>query len=287
MGMLDGKVAVITGAGGGLGREYALLLAREGASIVVNDFGGASDGKGDGSPAALQVVDEIRAAGGQAVANGVDVAQCDSGSILLEAALAAFGRVDILINNAGILRDKSFAKLSQGDWDAVLRVHLGGTFAVTQPVFAWMKENGAGGVIVNTTSSSGLLGNFGQANYSAAKAGIWGLTHVLAIEGAKFGIRVWCIAPTAATRLTEDLLPDDLKAKWKPDRLAPAILYMVSDLSKPITGKTLAVSGSKIQELRIVPGPGYWPGDEMPSAEDIAANHDKIFLPETGPVEFI
>ena len=287
MEMLDGKVAIITGAGGGLGREYALLLAREGAKIVVNDFGGSSDGKSEGSPASQQVVEEIRAAGGDAIANGVDVAQADSGSILLDAALAAFGRVDILINNAGILRDKSFAKLSAEDWAAVVRVHLGGTFAVTQPIFTWIKDNGAGGVIVNTTSSSGLLGNFGQANYAAAKAGIWGLSHVLAIEGAKFGVRVWCVAPTAATRLTEGLLPDELKAKWKPERLAPAILYMVSDASKPLTGKTLSVSGSKIQELKIVAGPGYWPGDAMPTVADIAANHDSIFLPESGPIGFI
>lgn len=287
MGMLDGKVAVITGAGGGLGREYALLLAREGARIVVNDFGGSSDGKSEGSPASQAVVEEIRAAGGEAIANGVDVAQADSGTVLLEAALAAFGKVDILINNAGILRDKSFAKLSADDWNAVIRVHLGGTFAVTQPIFSWMKENGAGGVIVNTTSSSGLLGNFGQANYAAAKAGIWGLSHVLAIEGAKFGVRVWCVAPTAATRLTENLLPDDLKVKWQPARLAPAILYMVSDASKPLTGKTLSVSGSKIQELKIVAGPGYWPGDDMPTAEDIAGNYDNIFFPDSEPVGFI
>lgn len=286
MGMLDGKVAIVTGAGGGLGREYALLFAREGARLVINDFGDTSDGRGDGSPTAQQVVEEIRAVGGEAIANGVDVAQADSGTILLEAALAAFGRVDILVNNAGILRDKSFAKLSAEDWAAVVRVHLGGTFAVTQPVFTWMKDNGAGGVIVNTTSSSGLLGNFGQANYAAAKAGIWGLSHVLAIEGAKFGVRVWCVAPTAATRLTEGLLPGDLKEKWKPERLAPAILYMVSDASKPLTGKTLSVSGSKIQELKIVAGPGYWPGDEMPTVDEIAANHERIFLPESEPVGF-
>ncbi|ENZ82166.1 SDR family oxidoreductase [Caulobacter vibrioides] len=285
MGMLDGKVAIITGAGGGLGREYALLLAKEGAKIVVNDYGGSPDGRGGGSPAAQKVVDEIRAAGGQAVANGADVGDVASGASLLDAALDAFGRVDILINNAGILRDKSFVKTDEEDWDAVVRVHLKGTYAVTKPVFAWMKDNG-GGVIINTSSASGLIGNFGQSNYAAAKAGVWGLSNVLAIEGARFGIRVWTLAPTATTRLTENLLPPELAAKWRPHRLAPAVLYMVSDAAAHLTGKTLSVSGSKIQELRLVAGPGYWPGDETPTVQDIVDNYDKIFLPETAPIGF-
>ncbi|WP_448661595.1 SDR family oxidoreductase [Sphingomonas sp. CJ20] len=286
MGMLDGKVAIITGAGGGLGREYALLFAREGAKIVVNDFGGAPDGRGAGSPAAQAVVDEIRAAGGEAVANGADVGSTEQAATLLQAALDAFGRVDILVNNAGILRDRSFVKTEEDDWDAVIRVHLKGTYAVTRPVFTWMKEHGEGGVIVNTSSASGLLGNFGQANYAAAKAGIWGLSNVLAIEGAKFGIRVWTLAPTATTRLTEQLLPPELAAKWRAPRLAPAVLYMVSDASKPLTGKILSVSGSKIQELRMVAGPGYWPGDDMPTVQGIVDNYDRIFLPETAEIGF-
>jgi NAD(P)-dependent dehydrogenase (short-subunit alcohol dehydrogenase family) len=285
MGLLNGKVAIITGAGGGLGREYALLFAKEGARIVVNDYGGAPDGRGAGSAAAQRVVAEIQAAGGEAVANGADVGSVAAGATLLESALDAFGRADILVNNAGILRDKSFVKTEEEDWDAVLRVHLKGTYSVTRPVFGWMKDNG-GGVIVNTSSSSGLIGNFGQSNYAAAKAGIWGLSHVLAIEGARFGIRVWTLAPSATTRLTESLLPSELAAKWKPDRVAPAVLYMVSDISKPLTGKTLAVSGSKIQELRLMAGAGYWPGDKVPSVEDIAANVTRIFLPETPPIEF-
>ncbi|MGE0741738.1 MAG: SDR family oxidoreductase [Hyphomonadaceae bacterium] len=285
-GLLEGKVAIITGAGGGLGREYALLFAKEGARVVVNDYGGAADGKGAGSPAAQKVVDEIVASGGQAVANGADVGSVEAGATLLKSALDAFGRVDILVNNAGILRDKSFVKTEEEDWDAVLRVHLKGTYAVTRPVFTWMKDNGQGGVIVNTSSASGLIGNFGQSNYGAAKAGIWGLSNVLAIEGAKFGIRVWTLAPTATTRLTEGLLPDSVKEKWRPHRLAPAVLYMVSDASKPLTGRTLSVSGSKIQELRLVAGPGYWPGDETPTVDDIVANFDKIFLPPTDPIGF-
>ena len=286
MGMLDRKVAIITGAGGGLGREYALLFAKEGAKIVVNDYGGSSDGRGAGSPAAQKVVDEITANGGKAVANGADVGNVSSAATVLQSALDAFGRVDILINNAGILRDKSFVKTEEEDWDAVIRVHLKGTYAVTKPVFTWMKENGSGGVIVNTSSASGLIGNFGQSNYAAAKAGIWGLSNVLAIEGVRFGIRVWTLAPTATTRLTEGLLPPRLAAMWKPDRLAPAVLYMVSDASKPLTGKTLSVSGSKIQELRLVAGAGYWPGETMPTVQDIIDNFDKIFLPETAPIGF-
>ncbi len=285
MGMLDGKVAIITGAGGGLGREYALLLAKKGAKIIVNDYGGSPDGRSAGSPAAQKVVEEIKAAGGEAVANGADVGDVQAGASLLQTALDAFGRVDILINNAGILRDKSFVKMEEADWDAVVRVHLKGTYAVTRPVFAWMKDNG-GGVIVNTSSASGLIGNFGQSNYGAAKAGVWGLSNVLAIEGAKFGIRVWTLAPTATTRLTEALLPPELAAKWKPHRLAPAVLYMVSDAAKHLTGKCLSVSGSKIQELRMVAGPGYWPEGDVPTVQGIIDNYDKIFLPETDPIGF-
>ncbi|BAI74656.1 short-chain dehydrogenase (plasmid) [Azospirillum sp. B510] len=286
MGLLDGKVAIITGAGGGLGREYALLFAREGAKIVVNDFGGSADGRGEGSPAAQMVVKEIRDHGGEAVANGGDVADPATGSALLQAAIDSFGRVDILVNNAGILRDKSFIKMEEEDWDAIVRVHLKGTYAVTRPIFAWMKENGGGGVIVNTSSASGLLGNFGQSNYGAAKAGIWGLSNVLAIEGAKFGIRVWTIAPTATTRLTEKLLPPDLAEKWQPHRIAPAVLYMVSDASKPLSGKTVAISGTKFHELKVVSAPGFRPGDELPTVQDFIDNVAQIFLPDQAPITF-
>jgi NAD(P)-dependent dehydrogenase (short-subunit alcohol dehydrogenase family) len=278
-------VAVVTGAGGGLGREYALLFAREGARVVVNDYGGAPDGRGQGSPAAQSVVDVIRSAGGEAVANGDDVGDVSSGSRILDCAVEAFGTVDILVNNAGILRDRSFVKTEEEDWDAVLRVHLKGTYAVTRPIFAWMKGHG-GGVIVNTSSASGLIGNFGQGNYAAAKAGVWGLSHVLAIEGLKSNIRVWTIAPTATTRLTEKLLSTEKAALWRPERVAPAVLYMVSDLSKPLTGKTLSVSGSKYQELKLVAGPGWWPGEATPTAEDLVDNFERIFLPEVEAIDF-
>ena len=281
MGLLDGKVAIITGAGGGLGRAYALLFAKEGAKVVVNDYGGSTDGRGDAfSPTARRVVEEIRAAGGEAIDNACDVSDMASGGELLRCALDAFERVDILVNNAGILRDKSITKMSEADWDAIVKVHLKGTFAVTQPIFSHMKANG-GGVIVNTSSASGLIGNFGQANYAAAKAGIWGLSNVLAIEGAKAGIRVWTLAPTANTRLTEGLLPEDALAKWVPERIAPAVLYMVSDVSAPHTGKTLSVSGTRIMELKMVAAEGIT-ADEVPfTVDDIVVNQDAIFLPES------
>ena len=185
MGLLDGKVAIVTGAGGGIGREHALALAKEGASVVVNDLGGARDGTGGGNAMADQVVDEIKAAGGEAVANYDYVATVEGGRGILKTALDAFERVDVLVNNAGILRDKSFANTTEDLWDPVVAVHLKGTYCVTHAVYRHMKERGAGGVIINTSSTSGLNGNFGQCNYGAAKAGIAGFTRCLAIEGSE------------------------------------------------------------------------------------------------------
>jgi NAD(P)-dependent dehydrogenase (short-subunit alcohol dehydrogenase family) len=287
MGLLDGKVAIITGAGGGLGRAYALLLAGEGAAIVVNDYGGSRDGTGAGqSPLAQQVVEEIRATGGRAVANASDVSTVAGGRAILQSALEAFGRVDILINNAGILRDKSLLKLEEQDWDAVLGVHLRGTYCVTRPVFTWMKENGKGGVIVNTASTSGMLGNFGQTNYGAAKAGVFGFSNCLAIEGKKAGIRVWTLCPMATTRLSEDVLPDDIKQKTPPDKVAHVVLYMVSSLSGDLTGKVLYASGTRVQELRVVSAAGMVHGGDV-DAHSIAANMHKVFLPPTPPVDFL
>ncbi|MEX6725011.1 SDR family NAD(P)-dependent oxidoreductase [Parapedomonas caeni] len=286
MGLLTGKVAVVTGGGGGLGRAYALLFAREGARVVVNDYGGNRDGTGAGTaPAAEKVVEEIRAAGGEAVANAADVRTMAGGESILETALAAFGRVDILVNNAGILRDKTLLKTEEEDWDQVIAVHLKGAFCVTKPIFAWMKDNG-GGVIVNTTSTSGIIGNFGQSNYAAAKAGLWGLSHVLALEGMRYGIRVWAFAPTAATRMTEGLIPPEIAEKWTPDRLAPVVLYMVSDLSKQHTGKTLTATGTNVMELKLVSGAGFATGAEPFTAESIAAHEDEIYAPE-GSIHFL
>jgi NAD(P)-dependent dehydrogenase (short-subunit alcohol dehydrogenase family) len=284
MGLLDGKVAIITGAGGGLGRGHALLLAKEGSSVVVNDLGGDRAGGGKGTQMADQVVDEIKAAGGQAVANYDNVATVESGKNILKTALDAFGKVDILVNNAGILRDKTHAKMGEADWDSVIAVHLKGTFCVTQPVFTHMRERGEGGVIVNTSSTSGLLGNFGQTNYGAAKAGIMGFTRCLALEGKKYGIRVWGLAPMAVTRMTEDLPGmggDDMKTTMDPTKISPTVLYMVSSLSKDKTGICLYSGPGKVRELRMVWSEGISKeGAGVITAEDIAAAEDKIFLAE-------
>ena len=270
MGLLESQVAIITGAGGGLGRSYARLLASEGAAIVVNDMNAG---------AAHKVVTEISAAGGRAVACVMDVASVTCGEAILKTALEAFGGVDILVNNAGILRDKSFANLSEENWDAVVKIHLKGTYCVTQPVFRWMKEMKRPGVIVNTSSSSGLGGSFGQTNYGAAKAGIWGFSNCLALEGQKYGIRVWTLCPAAATPMTQGLMTSEMAAQWSPDRVAPVVLYMVSRLSGERTNKTLFASGSKVMELKMVSSAGVPNGAEF-SAQDLAANADRVFLPE-------
>jgi NAD(P)-dependent dehydrogenase (short-subunit alcohol dehydrogenase family) len=255
MGLLDGKVAIVTGAGGGIGREHALALAREGAAVVVNDLGGARDGTGTGvHSAADTVVAEIRAAGGEAAANYDSVASVEGGRSILKTALDAFGRVDVLVNNAGILRDKSFANTTEDMWDAVVQVHLKGTYCVTHPVYCHMKDRGEGGVIINTSSTSGLNGNFGQCNYGAAKAGIAGFSRCLAIEGVKYRIRVHILAPVAHTRLTGDLPGFDEAAKERldPALVSPLVVYLASDLARELTGKTFFVGGGRIAEMRVV-----------------------------------
>ena len=226
MGLLDGKVAIVTGAGGGLGREHALALAKEGAAVVVNDLGGARDGTGSGHTMADAVVKEIKDAGGEAVANHDSVVTVEGGQSILKSALDAFEKVDIVVNNAGILRDKSFANTTEDLWDVVVQVHLKGTYCVTHAVYNHMKKRGQGGVIINTSSTSGLNGNFGQANYGAAKAGIAGLSRCLAIEGQKYGIRVYILAPVALTRLTSDLPGFDdakLQARMDPKQVSPLV----------------------------------------------------------------
>ena len=283
MGLLDGKVAIVTGAGGGLGRCHALLFAKEGAAVVVNDLGGARDGAGGGHSMADQVVKEIQAMGGQAVANYDSVATVEGGNNICKSAIDAFGKVDILVNNAGILRDKTLVNTDEASWDIVIQVHLKGTYCVTRPVFTHMKERGQGGVIVNTSSTSGLIGNFGQSNYGAAKAGIAGFTRCLALEGKKYNIRVWGLAPVAVTRLTEDLPgmnSDQVKNALAPEKVSPAVLYMVSDLSKDKTGKFLFVSGSKVTELKVVGAEGFKNPNGV-TAQEIAANENKVFLPES------
>lgn len=265
MGLLDGKVVVITGAGGGIGREHATAMAKEGAAIVVNDLGGARDGTGGGSAMADQVADEIKGLGGEAVANYDNVASVEGGEGILKTALDTFGKVDCVVNNAGILRDKSFSNTTEDLWDVVLAVHLKGTYCVTRPIFNHMKETGGGGVIVNTSSTSGLNGNFGQTNYGAAKAGIAGFTRCLAIEGKKYGIRCFILAPVALTRLTEDLPgfdADAMRDQMAPGLVSPLLSFLASDLSKEMTGNTFFCGGGRIAEMKVVTSKGITKSDD-------------------------
>jgi len=282
MGLLDGKVALISGAGGGLGEAYAKLFAREGAAVVVNDLGGPRDGTGADKSMAQKVVDAIIAEGGRAVANGSDISTLAGGEAVFNDAIKNFGRADILVNNAGILLDETFHKAKEANWDKVIKVHLKGTFCATQPVFKWMRDNG-GGVIVNTSSTSGLIGNFGQTNYGAAKGGIWGLSNVLAIEGRKYNIRIWTLAPGALTRMTADLprYKENPGAALGPDGIAPAVLYMVSELSGDQTGKVLGVSGPRgVREMRMMEMEGWTPPFTGWKAEDIVTHAKEIFFSE-------
>jgi len=253
MSLLDGKVAIVTGAGGGLGRCHALALAKEGAKIVVNDLGGARDGSGTAKGPADSVVEEIKAGGGSAVANYDSVGTMAGANNIVATAVDAFGRVDILVNNAGILRDKTLLKMEEDWWDAVINVHLKGTFAVTQAAARRMAEQvasgtAAGGRIINTSSIAGLVGNFGQSNYGAAKAGIAGFTRVTALELAKFKITVNAIVPIAKTRMTEDipLVPDSMR----PEHVSPLVVFLASDLAAGVTGKLFAIQGKEMREFK-------------------------------------
>jgi NAD(P)-dependent dehydrogenase (short-subunit alcohol dehydrogenase family) len=276
MALLDGKIAIVTGSGGGIGREHALALSKAGAAVVINDLGGARDGTGADQNMADQVVAEIKAAGGEAVANYDTVATVEGANNIVKTALDAFDKVDIVVNNAGILRDKSFAKMSEDMWDIVISVHLRGTYCVTNAVYNHMKDRGEGGVIINTSSTSGLNGNFGQCNYGAAKAGIAGLTRCLAIEGKKYGVRAFILAPIALTRMTDDLPGFDdekLKARMSPAVISPLVVYLASDLSKDQTGKTFFVGGGRIAEMKVVTCDGLTKEEEggLWTPEEIAS----------------
>jgi len=259
----DGRVAIITGAGGGLGRSHALELARRGAKILVNDPGAQLDGSGSSTFAADRVVDEITALGGIAAPNRDSVATAEGGQAIVRAALDAFGRVDILVNNAGILRDKAFHKMDHTMIDAVIDVHLKGAFYVSQPAFVFMREQGYGR-IVNTSSASGLFGNFGQANYGAAKAGLAGLTRVLAIEGAGHGIQVNAIAPIASTRMTEDVL-GDFATKVSPGSVSPLVAFL-SHEECPVNGHVYSVAGGRIARILVAETRGVVLSENTPEA---------------------
>ena len=251
MGMLDGKVALVTGAGGGLGENHALLLAKEGACVVVNDLGGARDGTGGSSAMADQVVASIKAMGGSAVADYGNVASEEDAAGMIKTAVDNFGKLDFVIANAGILRDKSFKNMDNEMWEAVLNVHLRGTYLTVKHAYHQMLDQGEGGSIVVTSSTSGLLGNFGQTNYGAAKAGIAGFARCLFQEGLKYGIRVNILAPTAFSRMTEDVLPEDknLEELLSPDKVSPLVVWLGSDDAKEVTGRQFLVSGNTVQLL--------------------------------------
>jgi NAD(P)-dependent dehydrogenase (short-subunit alcohol dehydrogenase family) len=264
----DDQVAIITGAGGGLGKTYALDLARRGAKVVVNDLGGNPDGTGSGTSPAEETVAEIKAAGGEAVASFDSVATPEGGQAIVDTALSNFGRVDIVINNAGILRDKSFTNMSVEEIDAVLTVHLRGAFFVSQPAFRQMKTQGYGRLLF-TTSAAGLFGNFGQTNYSAAKMGLVGLSSTLAIEGAKAGICSNVIAPLALTRLTEDLMPGPMGAKLGPEHVTAMAIYLVSK-ECTLTHETFAAGAGWFGRVFVGVAPGTFPVEGgVATAEDI------------------
>jgi len=264
----DGKVAIVTGAGAGLGKEYAIQLASRGASVVVNDLGGGRDGDGSSTSAADEVVSFIRGNGGKAVSNYSSVTD---GSNIVKTAVDNFGQVDIVINNAGILRDRSLLRISPDDWKAIVDVHMTGAFATTQAAFEHMKKNKYGRVVF-TSSAAGIYGNFGQTNYSAAKLGLYGLSNTVAIEGAKYNICSNTIAPIAASRLTEDILPPPILEMLKPEFVAPLVLYLCHESSTK-TGGLFECGGGWAGELRHQRAVGgIFMGPESPASVENVSN---------------
>ena len=268
----ENRVVIVTGAGNGLGKAYALDLGKRGAKVVVNDLGGAVDGSGAGNTPADEVVNEIIANGGEAVANYDSVATEEGGESIVQTAIDSFGTVDAVINNAGILRDKSFANMTEEEFSLIIQVHLKGTYFVTHPAFKVMKENNYGR-IVNVASPSGIFGNFGQSNYGAAKMGIVGLTNVLAIEGAKYNIKVNVIAPTAYTRMTEALLPEDVGKLFSAELVTPMVTYLASEACEP-THEIFGVAAGRFARIGIITHEGYV--NTEATAEDIASNIEEI-----------
>ena len=280
MGLLDGRVVAITGAGNGIGRAEALLFAREGARVVANDIGVTREGTGASTQIAEQIAAEIRGAGGQAVANTADVGDPAGAQSIVDDAVAHFGKLDVLINNAGILRDKTLHKMELEMWDEVIRVHLRGTFLCTQAAARHMRDRGEGGRIINTTSVSGLLGNFGQSNYAAAKAGIYGLTRTAALELKKHQITVNALAPVALTRMTEDLpmmraMPE-AERLLSADLVAPAALFLACDMAADITGQVLGVEGKRLYLYQMEQTPAVLPSGDRWTAEEIRERWGEI-----------
>ncbi|MEA1970898.1 MAG: SDR family oxidoreductase [Thermodesulfobacteriota bacterium] len=271
-----GRVAVVTGAGSGLGKCHALEFAKRGAKVVINDLGGTRDGVGSDNAAANKVVEEITALGGEAVPNYDNVATVEGGENIVQTAINAFGKVDILVNNAGILRDGAFHKMEEENWDAVVGVHLKGAYCVTRPAFINMRENGYGRIIM-TTSGAALFGNFGQSNYASAKMALAGFANVLKFEGAKYNIKTNVLIPLAASRLTEDVLPPDLFARMKPEFITPLVLYMCSEQCEDSGVMINAILGYYSRSA-IMTGPGtiLSDGERIPAPEEIMENWDKI-----------
>ena len=273
----DGKVAIVTGSGGGLGRQHALELARRGAKVVVNDLGGSVDGSGGGSEAAHKVVDEIKALGGEAIANGSSVTDDAGVALMVKDAMDAWGRIDVLVANAGVLRDKTFSKMEIADFEFVLGVHLMGTVKPAKAVWEIMRNQNYGRIVV-TTSSSGLYGNFGQSNYGAAKLGIIGFMNTLKLEGQKNNIHVNAIAPVAATRMTENLMPPAILERLKPEYVTPGVVFLCSEEAP--TGCILTAGAGAFALARIVETEGVYLGDGGLSVEEVRDNWARIVDPE-------
>jgi NAD(P)-dependent dehydrogenase (short-subunit alcohol dehydrogenase family) len=269
----DGKVAIVTGAGGGLGRQHALELARRGAKVLVNDLGGSVDGSGGSSEAAQKVVEEIKAFGGEAIANGSSVTDDAGVAHMVKQAMDAWGRIDILIANAGILRDKTLSKMELADFELVMQVHVFGTFKPIKAVWDIMKAQNYGRIVV-TTSSSGMYGNFGQSNYGAAKMAVLGLMNTLKLEGAKNDVKINAISPVAATRMTEGLMPPEVLAKLAPEYVTPGVVYLCSDEAP--TGAILTAGAGAFALSRIYETEGVYLGEGGLSAEEVRDSWDKI-----------
>ena len=286
MGLLEGKIAIITGAGRGIGRAEALAMVKEGAKVVINDLGGALDGTGKQAMVADEVVNEVVAMGGQAVADYSDVGTLEGVDNMIWKALSKFGRLDIMVNNAGILRDKMLLNMEENDWDLVQKVHAKGTFLCTRAAGRIMRAQGQGGVILNTTSMSGLIGNAGQANYSFAKAGMYGFTKTVATELGRYGIRVHAICPNAYTRMTASLpgLKGVTEEMLNPATVAPLAVFLASDLSKNLTGRVILAHGGtigvKVAEFKMTLSNGFNKKDGLPTPQDIADNIDRVMISE-------